>query len=65
MMCDVTSGIGCGTVIYPGGAVLAAAHILANANCSIWARVRATQLENWIKLKLADSSYFQRKESQI
>lgn len=50
----VPSGLGCTTVLYPEAAALAAAQILALSDHVIWSRLRASQLNTWVGLKLAD-----------
>ncbi|CAL1675429.1 unnamed protein product [Lasius platythorax] len=51
---DVPSGLGCTTVIYPEAAALAAAQIHAMHNHLVWARLRAKQLDNFLRLKQTD-----------
>ncbi|KAK8775900.1 hypothetical protein V5799_030758 [Amblyomma americanum] len=48
------SGLGCTTVIFPEAAALAAAQILAMSDHVIWSKLRASQLNTWVSLKLAD-----------
>lgn len=49
-----TLGVGCATVIYPDAAALLAAHILAQGSTSIWAQIKAKQLNAFVSLKKAD-----------
>ncbi|KAK2171635.1 hypothetical protein NP493_1046g00042 [Ridgeia piscesae] len=48
------SGLGCSTVLSPEGAALQAAQIVALSDHVIWNRLRAAQLNTWIKLTQAD-----------
>ncbi|KAG8200523.1 hypothetical protein JTE90_000598 [Oedothorax gibbosus] len=48
------SGLGCTTVLSPGGAALAAAQIFGLTDHVIWSRLKAKQLNTWVDLKQAD-----------
>ncbi|KAJ8280091.1 hypothetical protein COCON_G00071570 [Conger conger] len=48
------SGLGCSTVLSPEAAALAAAQVFGLSDHLVWARLRATMLNTWISLKLAD-----------
>lgn len=48
------SGLGCGTVLSAEAAALNAAQILGLSDHVIWSKLRASQLNTWIGLKMAD-----------
>nr|BAE93515.1 hypothetical protein similar to phosphoribosylaminoimidazole carboxylase [Enchytraeus japonensis] len=48
------SGLGCSTVISAEAAALNAAQILALNDHMVWMRLRASQLNTWVDLRLAD-----------
>ncbi|MGH0154323.1 UNVERIFIED_CONTAM: hypothetical protein FKN15_026885 [Acipenser sinensis] len=48
------SGLGCTTVLSPGAAAQFAAQIFGLNNHLVWVKLRASMLNTWISLKLAD-----------
>lgn len=57
------SGLGCTTVLFPEAAALAAAQILAMSDHVIWAKLRASQLNTWVSLKMADKKIKQEQKA--
>ncbi|XP_063244638.1 bifunctional phosphoribosylaminoimidazole carboxylase/phosphoribosylaminoimidazole succinocarboxamide synthetase [Bacillus rossius redtenbacheri] len=53
---NLPSGLGCTTVVFPEGAALAAAHILALHDHVIWAQLRVKKLNSFLSLKKADKA---------
>lgn len=50
----VPSGLGCVTVLSPENAVQSAAHILANSDHFLWAKLRGLRLDKYVNLIRAD-----------
>uniref|UniRef100_W5N9E8 PurE domain-containing protein n=1 Tax=Lepisosteus oculatus TaxID=7918 RepID=W5N9E8_LEPOC len=48
------SGLGCSTVLSPDGAAQFAAQIFGLTDHLVWAKLRASMLNTWVSLKLAD-----------
>ncbi|XP_065226903.1 bifunctional phosphoribosylaminoimidazole carboxylase/phosphoribosylaminoimidazole succinocarboxamide synthetase isoform X2 [Planococcus citri] len=51
---SLPSGIGCTTVIYPEAAAISAAHVFSLNDTSVWSKLKAKQLNNFITLKNDD-----------
>nr|XP_043873583.1 multifunctional protein ADE2 isoform X1 [Solea senegalensis] len=48
------SGLGCSTILSPEGAAQFAAQIFGLTNHLVWCKLRASMLNTWVSLKLAD-----------
>ncbi|KAK5614189.1 hypothetical protein CRENBAI_007847 [Crenichthys baileyi] len=48
------SGLGCSTVLSPDAAAQFAAQIIGLSNHLVWSKLRASMLNTWVSLKLAD-----------
>lgn len=59
------SGIGCGTVITPDGAAVAAAQMLALSDHVVWSNLRAKQLNTWVGLKKADKDLTEKLQTVV